>query len=290
MTRTGGVPRLMAHAPEPVLAVHPEDARGIPDGALARIAGPHGEAVLRLRHDTGQRRGTAFAPMHWTARNAPAARVNSAVPPAADPVSGQPALKSARVALSAYEPAWHGFLLARRDFGPGLAPYCATGLAAHGVWRHELAGHEGPKQAFARLSAHLNASDSAWARLEDPAGGLHRGVLVEDGRPVAALFLGPHHRLPARDWLAALVAPDAEGTPPPPTAALLAGRAMNGPPPSPTVCVCHGVPESRVRGAIEGGARSVAAVGEETKAGTGCGSCRPEIAALLAAAREAVPA
>jgi assimilatory nitrate reductase catalytic subunit len=290
MTRTGGVPRLMAHAPEPALAVHPEDARGIPDGALARIAGPHGEAVLRLRHDTGQRRGTAFAPMHWTARNAPAARVNSAVPPAADPVSGQPALKSARVALSAYEPAWHGFLLARRDFGPGLAPYCATGLAAHGVWRHELAGHEGPKQAFARLSAHLNASDSAWARLEDPAGGLHRGVLVEDGRPVAALFLGPHHRLPARDWLAALVAPDAEGTPPPPTAALLAGRAMNGPPPSPTVCVCHGVPESRVRGAIEGGARSVAAVGEETKAGTGCGSCRPEIAALLAAAREAVPA
>jgi assimilatory nitrate reductase catalytic subunit len=65
---------------------------------------------------------------------------------------------------------------------------------------------------------------------------------------------------------------------------------MNRPPPSPTVCVCHGVPESRVRGAIEGGARSVAAVGEETKAGTGCGSCRPEIAALLAAAREAVPA
>ena len=41
----------------------------------------------------------------------------------------------------------------------------------------------------------------------------------------------------------------------------------------------------------------MAAVGEATKAGTGCGSCRPEIAALLAAAaaaaataREAVPA
>ena len=99
MTRTGGVPRLMAHAPEPVLAVHPEDTRGIADGALARIAGPHGGAVLRLRHDTGQRRGTAFAPMHWTAQNAPTARVNTtcrlrSTPSAASRRSNRPAWRS----------------------------------------------------------------------------------------------------------------------------------------------------------------------------------------------------
>ncbi|GAA0572887.1 nitrate reductase [Craurococcus roseus] len=290
MTRTGGVPRLMAHAPEPLLAVHPEDARGIPDGALARVSSTQGAAVLRLRHDAGQRRGTAFAPMHWTARNAPAARVNNAVPPKADPVSGQPALKSARVALSAYEPAWHGFLLARADLGPGLAPYCTTGLAAPGVWRHELAGAEEPQRAFARLIDLASPPGDAWARLEDAAGGLHRGVLLEGGRLIAALFLGPHHRLPPRGWLAALIAPGADGATPN-VAAMLAGRAMDGPPPSPTLCVCNGVSEACVRGAIEAGARSVAAVGERTRAGTGCGSCRPEIAALLAcAAREAVPA
>ena len=66
---------------------------------------------------------------------------------------------------------------------------------------------------------------------------------------------------------------------------------MNGPPPSPTVCVCHGVSQNVVRAAIERGACDLAAVGEATRAGTGCGSCRPEIAALLAAAqREAVAA
>ncbi|MBD0271884.1 MAG: (2Fe-2S)-binding protein, partial [Acetobacteraceae bacterium] len=291
MTRTGGVPRLMAHAPEPVLAVHPEDARGIADGALARVSGSHGEAVLRLRHDVGQRRGTAFAPMHWTARNAPTARVNSAVPPAADPVSGQPALKSAQVSLSDFEPVWHGFLLARRDFGPTLAPYCATGLAGQGVWRHEMAGTDKPKHAFARLIAVLNAPGTAWARLEDPAGRLHRGVLLDAGRPVAALFLGPHHHLPPRSWLAARIASGGGGVVPP-IAALLAGRAMDGPPPSPTLCVCHGVSQGCVRVAIGAGATDVVAVGEATKAGTGCGSCRPEIAALLAAAveREALPA
>jgi assimilatory nitrate reductase catalytic subunit len=290
MTRTGGVPRLMAHAPEPVLAVHPEDARGIADGALGRIAGPHGDAVLRVRHDPGQRRGSVFAPMHWTAQNAPGARVNTTVPPVADPVSGQPALKSARIALSPYEPAWHGFLLARRDLGPSLAPYCATGLAGQGVWRHEMAGVEAPGTAFARLLALLDAPGSAWAKLEDRAGGLHRGVLRDDGRPVAALFLGPHHCLPPRDWLAAVLAPDAEDTAPP-VAALLAGRAADGPPPSPTLCVCHGVTQARVLAAIGAGGCSVAAVGETTRAGTGCGSCRPEIAALVAAVEsESVPA
>ncbi|WP_426956639.1 molybdopterin-dependent oxidoreductase [Muricoccus radiodurans] len=286
MTRTGGVPRLMAHAPEPVLAVHPEDAGGIPDGALGRITGTGettGSAVLRVRHDRGQRRGTVFAPMHWTGQNAPSARVNAAVPPATDPVSAQPALKSARVMLSPFVPAWHGFLIAQRDLGVDLAAYGTTGLAGAGVWRHELAGDDGPAEAFARLTALLNGPGAYWARLEDPAGGLHRGVLIEGGRQVAALFLGPGHRLPPRDWLASLIAPEAKAADLP-LAALLAGRAAEGPPPSPTICVCMGVTQAGVCAAIAAGAGSVAGVGERTRAGTGCGSCKPEIASLLAAA------
>ena len=51
--------------------------------------------------------------------------MNTTVPLAVDPVSGQPALKSARVALSPYEPAWHGFLLARRDL-PALRKVCGV--------------------------------------------------------------------------------------------------------------------------------------------------------------------
>ncbi|MEH6648237.1 (2Fe-2S)-binding protein [Sulfitobacter sp.] len=36
--------------------------------------------------------------------------------------------------------------------------------------------------------------------------------------------------------------------------------------------------------AIANGARNVAALGEETCAGTNCGSCKPELATLLAEA------
>ena len=140
------------------------------------------------------------------------------------------------------------------------------------------AGRGPAAEAFARLAA--LAGGTEWMRLEDPSAGLHRGVLARDGRVEAALFLGPDHRLPARDWLVGLMAADGRA----PAAALLAGRAADGPPPSPTLCVCHGVSQESVRRAVRGGARNVPAVGEATRAGTGCGSCRPEIAALLAAA------
>ncbi|WP_256443976.1 (2Fe-2S)-binding protein [Roseomonas sp. CECT 9278] len=45
------------------------------------------------------------------------------------------------------------------------------------------------------------------------------------------------------------------------------------------VCACHGVSAAAIRAC---GARDLAGVGAATAAGTGCGSCRPEIAALLA--------
>ena len=112
MTRTGPVPRLMAHSPEPLLHAHPDDAPA-PDGALVRVASPWGQAVLRLRHDIAQQPGQVFAPMHWTDVWAAGARINATVNPHVDPVSGQPELKHTPVALSPFVADWHGFVLSR---------------------------------------------------------------------------------------------------------------------------------------------------------------------------------
>jgi nitrite reductase (NADH) large subunit len=48
-----------------------------------------------------------------------------------------------------------------------------------------------------------------------------------------------------------------------------------------TVCNCHKVSEGRLREAITAGAATVEALSATTKAGTGCGSCRSELAQLL---------
>ena len=51
------------------------------------------------------------------------------------------------------------------------------------------------------------------------------------------------------------------------------------------ICACFGVSCAGVQMAIADGAMTFDAVGAVTKAGTSCGSCRPEIRALLRAAR-----
>ena len=68
-------------------------------------------------------------------------------------------------------------------------------------------------------------------------------------------------------------------------AELLAGRPSTPEPErGPIVCVCHGVGELAISAAASGGACTIDAIGVATRAGTNCGSCRPAVARLLAAA------
>ncbi len=277
MTRTGAVPRLMAHLPEPLLTLHPDDAAGLGAGDLVEATSDRGSAVFRLALDPGQGRGTAFAPMHWTAQLAPTARVNTLVAPHVDPVSFQPELKNAAIRVAPFAAAWHAFLLAPERLPAGIARFCAI-VPIEGGWRHELAGDGPAEKAFARLLAVLDAPGTAWLRMEDPAAGLHRAAAMRDGRLAGALILGPDAALPPRAWLSALMSADGP-LDAADRAALLAGQRPDGPPPSPLVCACNSVTAAAITAC---GARDVAGVGEATRAGTGCGSCRPEIAALLA--------
>ncbi|MGG5819243.1 molybdopterin-dependent oxidoreductase [Falsiroseomonas sp. HW251] len=276
MTRTGGVPRLMAHSPEPTITLHPDDGEGLARGSLVRASSVRGGAVFRLALDPGQPRGTAFAPMHWTAQTAPAARVNALVPPHADPQSFQPELKNAAIRVEPFEAAWHAFLLATVRPAPDIAPFLAA-IPIEGGWRHELAGSDPPAEAFERLRALLGADGESWLHFEDPTAGLYRAAALRDGRLLGAVLLGPDAALPPRAWLCSLMAEGALSTAD--RAAVLAGQRAGGPPPSLLVCACHGVTQAAIMGC---GARDLAAIGEATRAGTGCGSCRPEIAALLA--------
>ena len=62
----------------------------------------------------------------------------------------------------------------------------------------------------------------------------------------------------------------------------LAGLPQAGrPDPGATVCSCMSVGLNTLKAAIADGANSVEALGACTGAGTNCGSCRPELSALL---------
>jgi assimilatory nitrate reductase catalytic subunit len=49
------------------------------------------------------------------------------------------------------------------------------------------------------------------------------------------------------------------------------------------VCACFSVGAATIATAVKSGCATVAAVGQKVKAGTNCGSCRPEIARLIVA-------
>lgn len=51
--------------------------------------------------------------------------------------------------------------------------------------------------------------------------------------------------------------------------------------PTATVCWCNGVTVGRIEESVAGGSTTVACVGKDTRAGTGCGGCKGRIAELL---------
>jgi assimilatory nitrate reductase catalytic subunit len=86
--------------------------------------------------------------------------------------------------------------------------------------------------------------------------------------------------LPARSWLTKLFSqPELDAMD---RRYLLLGQRQGGADPGPTVCACFGVGANTIRDAIKSGCRSIEGVGSKLKAGTNCGSCRPEIARLIA--------
>jgi nitrite reductase (NADH) large subunit len=52
-------------------------------------------------------------------------------------------------------------------------------------------------------------------------------------------------------------------------------------PDSARICDCNAVAKDQIVEAVLNGARSLRAVCEQTRAGTGCGSCRPEVQRIV---------
>jgi len=283
MTRTGKVPRLNAHSYEPCVQMHERDAQKhqLQFGGLARLTSRHGQMLARVQVSDEQRIGSVFVPMHWNDMFAKSARVDALTAAITDPISGQPELKHTPVYVEPYRPGWQGFVLSRERLALSEAPYCAC-TQGTGYWRHEIAGEAVPESWRDWVQAALGCSGDL-IEYRDAAMGRYRAACVQDGRLEAIFFIAPDQRLPEREWLASLFRQDMIA--PSDLAGLLAARPPNGSVANTgrTVCACFSVGEKTIMHAIrEEKLDSVEAVGACLKAGTGCGSCVPEIRRLVA--------
>jgi len=298
MTRTGLVPRLFSHSPEPEVAMHPDDlrTRGLADGGLARIATRRGTVVMKARASEDMRRGDIFIPMHWGSRFMAGAGTNTLTLPAIDPYSMQPELKQAAAQVERYEGAWRSVMLravASPDEATRLqllvAPllkhfeYGALALAegaatAVGV---ELAGAAAPAaEVLSALDELFGLSGKDALVYRDASRGSERRARIDGGVLASMRLTGElagverlRQTILARSDVSALrrqlLAPVAE------IAGLPQRRGQ-------IVCSCHNVGEDEIRAGIAAG-QNLSQLQAALKCGTNCGSCVPELKHLLAA-------
>lgn len=278
MTRTALAARLNSHKPEPFVEIHPLDAEfyGLTHGALALIDNQWGKMLARVQVTEAQQRGTVFVPMHWTAQYASLGRMGTLVNAEIDPISKQPESKHTPVRLSAYTPVWQGFILSRdANLAMGTIDYWVKSKGEQ-YYRYELAA----KNAFetSRDSfSHANYSQE----YRDDTNGQYRAAQFIDNKLHSVLFITTSDNLPERAWLSRLFAQDE-------LSAIERKALLTGKPPvgvadvGAIVCACFNVGIKTIQTAIqEHGLKTYQEVGGCLKAGTNCGSCIPEIKALL---------
>ena len=275
MTRTA-IPRLMTHAAEPTISVHPEDGvgAGLIEGELAHLDSRWGDAILRVHFSTAQRRGEVFAPMHWSWPNAERSAVNRVVNPATDPISGQPELKHTPVRLTPFPALWHGVVLSREPLALNGFDYVAA-IPGNGYWRYEIADRRTVTEVWEQLVQPFDAQGWSRAELRDAGAGRYRALWHDGKHNRICLFIGEPGDLPCRETVAGLFLKDERSV-------LAGGRGVAVVGEGSTICACHGVTEGRILAAAREGATTTEKIGAVTRAGTNCGSCLPELRRLIA--------
>jgi assimilatory nitrate reductase catalytic subunit len=320
LSRTGLVPKLFAHAPEPRIEMNGADMgrRGLRDGDLVAVESRRGRQVLPVAASDAMRSGQAFMAMHWGEEylgGAGTHGVNSVTSDAIDPVSRQPELKHAAVRVSKLDLPWRlvahltcnladlqlrlaelRALLRDADYW-ALVP---TTLGESAGISLRMANKARPAQpVLDALAAALGlAADARLLRYADAQRGVERRLrVVQDiagadaagrgARAISALWLsGPQDALDAEGWLRSFI--DSRQDVSRLGAALLAGGAQ-APVPVQTrgaaVCSCLGVSEPTIRAClaeVTGTAQErLAALQVRHQCGTQCGSCLPELKRLV---------
>ncbi len=285
MTRTALAAKLNQHRPEPLLEIHANDAQlyNLTDKQLAMVESHWGSMLARVQITENQTPGNVFVPMHWTAQYASHGRMGALVNPEIDPLSKQPESKHTPVRVRAYTPVWQGFVLSRCELKMTEIDYWVKSKGEE-FYRYELAGDSLPDNWHDYVQKHLcncSSENPQWQEYQDAAKGTYRAAQLANGQLETVIFIAANHQLPERNWLSSLYAKTelskAERM------ALLTGR-----PPLGTadmgkiICACFNIGEKTIQTAIkEQGLKTHQQVGQCIKAGTNCGSCIPEIKALL---------
>lgn len=284
MTRTGKAVRLLNHIDEPYVEITAEDAQrfNIEQDSIVEISSPLGRCVVKAMISPAQRNGSLFMPIHWSDQFAAHARADSLIHPVKDSLSGQPESKHSPVKIQPLAMAWQGVILSRNELPTLTTEYWCKTATEYG-YRYELADTAQPASWLEWLHTVIDPGKD-YVELSSSGSELYRLAGFKNDR-LELLFMAttrPSNKSskPAHSWLAEQFAETTLNQDQ--RLGLLSARAVE-----PTedvgtiVCACFQVGENSIKQAIAEGADSSEKLVEKLKCGSNCGSCLPEIKALL---------
>ena len=300
MSRTGTIPQLFGHCPEPAIEMHPRDMErlGLADGDLVRVRSRRGELLIQARASEQISRTHTFLAMHWGEEFLGGAEgVNTLTLREFCPLSKQPELKHAAVDIERAHFPWRLVAMAwlperalqaqqqlrasMREFP--FAVCVPFGTDRTGVLFRAAALQPAAASVLAQIENLLELDSVDALRYADPRRGRTRTVRVCDDQMHGFLLGGEiASELWMREWLlqqapvrglgAQLLQPGAVAP------GLVALRSRQ-------VCSCFDVSESSIRETLaqtEGTAEQrLALLQGALRCGTNCGSCVPELQRLV---------
>lgn len=284
MAITGRTSRLFQHRDEPFVELCQVDADqlGICAGDLVKVSNPQGRYIGRARFSEGQRPGEIFVPMHWNKQFSAMARMGVLIEPVTDPFSGQPEAKHGRVKVEPYQPGWQGWLMCRKPLEKAIPVEYWSKVPKESATLYYLAGPEALETPLEWCREQFGEVD-IW--LEDKGSNSFRAAGLTGEQLDWAFYVMPYGQIPSTMWLEEMFAEEELALEQRRYLLSVTGCELEDP--GEMICSCYQVGSNAIEDAIAGGCCSAEALGEKLKCGTNCGSCIPELNAMLASAVKA---
>ena len=281
MTRTGLSASLAHHIQEPLISIHPQDAKQyqLNNNQLVSVNSQYSNAIFRVRISTDVQPHNVFIAIHWTQQTSSSGSICALIGDQRDPISGQPEYKATAVQLTPLTYTTDAILttteaLTLTDLPPQTALYWVCKKVKTG-YQYCISSHLTPSALEHILMSYFMKSTQQHLRAITHQS--RRAVVIENAYCISSLNIHPHdshHYLTSSPNIIAMHRYDLE-----------LHHFLNGDDnlaATDIICTCKQITRQQLVSTItDKKIQDVETLSCVTTAGTGCGGCLNELETLL---------
>lgn len=284
MTRTGIAASLNEHTAKPYVYINHQDGESLTlsDDQIVKVNSSQGSIEVAVKLSTTMRKGQVFVPIHWNNQFAANASVSSLYEGVVDPISGQPETKHVGVNITACHYQSFAEIYVNEAINITSEYWLKTSLQHSDYWQlasQTLISFETLQQSIAITGEWICQSQQGGKQLQF--------ICMQDGRIKVAGYISGTAPVVSQSWIDQLF--EQPKLTVEQIQSLLALQSPEQAEAARNVCSCFSVSKGEIITAIEQGCDSVAALGNSLQCGTNCGSCKPELQALLDEQQSLIP-